>query len=262
LNLRLLLSKCKTRHIVWGINQSRRLLLFRTGFLNKIVNSIFDRSNKIVVHSNHEAKLFFSAHNFSPRKTKFVHWGFDLPALKEARFVDFDDDYICMIGRNNRDWATFATAVKLSKVNAVAVCSNLAESDRSMLLASGIHIYEDIDMIDCFNIIKHSRANVVLVKDDDRGAGHITVVAAMFMSKSQVISKVEVLSDYFIDGSHGYMVPINSPEATSNVILKIWNNKTLREMHGRRAKEYAEKWFTNKHIAYEFDLLVKDVCSI
>jgi len=252
LNIRLLLTGCKAKHVVWGLNQSRRLLVFRYNFINKIVNYIFNRTNAIITHSKREKKLFSNIHGVSPGKFKFVHWGYDLPLLSDSKYVNFDGDYICMIGRNNRDWKAFANAVASLGVMGVAVCSNVSESDRNALQSKGVYIYENLSMEDCLNVIKYAAANVVLVKDDSRGAGHITVVSAMLMSKPQVISKVDVLNDYFEDGVHGYTIPIDSDEELIEAIRSIIMNPQLSIEFGRNAKEYADNWFSNKHVADEF----------
>lgn len=261
LNIRLLLTRCNVKHIVWGLNQSRRLLVFRLGILNKIVNYIFNRANAVVTHSRREAIIFSNTHAIDYQKFRFVHWGYDLPAFQKTRYVNFDDEYVCMIGRNNRDWQTFAEAVEASGIKVVAVCSSISEHDRSTLLATGIRIYENLSMAECLNVIKYSLANVVLVNDDERGAGHITVVSSMLMAKPQIISNVEVLSDYFTDGVHGYTVPISSPEKVSYAINEIKNNQVLRKKFSVYSQEYAQRWFSPAHIASEFDILAKAVLN-
>jgi len=258
LNIRLLLTRCSVKHVVWGLNQSRRLLVFRSVILNNIVNHIFNRANTLITHSKREKKLFSDIHSIDIKKFKFVHWGYDLPTMSDAKYVDFDDEYVCMIGRNNRDWKTFANAVNLSGVKGVAVCSSISEIDRSILLAAGIHVFENLRMEDCLNVIKYAIANVVLVNDDNRGAGHITIVSAMLMSKPQIISNVDVLNEYFEDGVHGYTVPINSHKKSNEAIIKLIKEPELRRKFGKNAKEYAVKWFTNKHVADEFCYISKN----
>ena len=59
-NLRLLLTGCKTPHVVWGLNQSRKLL--RPPGLRWLVNRVFNRADRVVTHSREESRLFQHLH--------------------------------------------------------------------------------------------------------------------------------------------------------------------------------------------------------
>ncbi len=61
-------------------------------------------------------------------------------------------------------------------------------------------VLKDRPMEECLNYIAGSFAHLVLVIDESRGAGHISAVSAMLLSKPQIFSDVAPLSDYLLDG--------------------------------------------------------------
>ena len=106
-------------------------------------------------------------------------------------------------------------------------------------------------MDDCMSCIKHSRFNAVLVDDDKRGAGHITIVAAMLMKKPQIISNVAVIKEYFINTLHGVSVPLNNSDKVKEGLSRL-DKEPLYSETSKNSYEYASKYFTNKKIAERF----------
>lgn len=242
LNLRLALSFCGTPHVTIGLNQSRRAL--RTGIspFDRLIAWIFSRGTLFFVHSRHEASLFRGLHGISAQKLCFVLWGFDLPQLGGDRFDNGPGQYVCMIGRNNRDIETFFTAVDGLAVEAVLITSRHQQIRSS--LPPNVRVYTDLSMEDCLSCIKHSRANLILVNDDQRGAGHITAVAAMLLGTPQIVSDARVLNDYFVDGYNCIKVPIGNAASVQSAIEMILTSSTLSSELSLNGRLYASRWLT------------------
>ncbi len=254
INLRLRLTRCNTKHIVWGLNQSRRLLDYPG--LKGIVSWVFNRSDVIVTHSVREADIFSKVHHIDRNRFRFAHWGYDLPAITPSLFSKKKSEYVCMIGRNNRDIETFCEGLKGTGLQGVVITSALSDNETERLQKSGVEIHQDLDFNTCLDCIRHSFANVILLKDDLRGAGHITLVSAMFLGVPQIISCAAVLEDYFIHEEHGLMIPIGSAHAFRSALDKLHKNPELKQKMGHSSQEYALKNFTNNAIAEHFVSIV------
>lgn len=256
INLRLFLFGKKVKHIVYGLNQSSRLLRFSNGFLNRIINKIFNQADWVVTHSREEMSLFHRAHDIEQRKFLFSHWGFDVPEIKEDPFSSQTTPYLSFVGRNNRDISTFCEAIKTLDVNGVIVTSKNNAPD--FPLPDNVEIHYDLNMDACISCMRHAAINVVLVNDDDRGAGHITIVASMLMKKPQIISDVSVVKEYFVDGVHGLSVPIGDHVAVQKAIDFLRNSNEATR-YAEQAYQYASKYFTN---AYSSKRLVSILNSV
>jgi glycosyltransferase involved in cell wall biosynthesis len=194
-------------------------------------------------------ELFHQAHNIDIDKFVFSHWGFDLPLLKNDIFANKDKEYISFVGRNNRDLKTFCHAIKDMDVNGIIITAAYNAPD--FILPDNIEIHYDLDMDSCLSCIRHAKINVVLVKDGDRGAGHITIVAAMLMKKPQIISDVAVVKEYFIDGVHGVSVPLADSQRVRDAIVKL-KDKEFFQSCGKNSSQYANKYFTNNTSSKRF----------
>jgi hypothetical protein len=228
-NLRLRLSTSRARHLVWGLNQSRRVV--DRGVLGAVANWAFARTSRIITHSRHEISLFTQMHKLPSELFHFEPWGYDVPGITpSAAFSARQTPYICLIGRNNRDLATFAQAIQRSGYPGVAVVSKLAESELTMLRQAGVEVHQNLTMNDSLDCLRHAAINAVLIKDDQRGAGHITMVSALQLGVPQVVSCAAVTADYVQMPEHGIAVPLGDARATAQAF------RDLMEDAGRRAR--------------------------
>lgn len=258
INLRLKLFGKKTKHIVYGINQSARLLTFNNVWFDCFINRTFDNADLFVTHSRAEMEIFHQKHQINTDKIVFSHWGFDLPEIKNDRFANRGKEYISFVGRNNRDLRTFCDSLNGMNMDGVIITSAFNKPDFE--LPSNIEIHYDLDMESCLSCIKHATINAVLVNDDDRGAGHITIVASMLMKKPQIVSDVAVVKDYFVAGAHGLSVPIGDSESVKKAIVDLSDDKRAKE-YGEQAYHYANKYFVNQTVSKRFVEILKSVAD-
>lgn len=242
-NLRLYLLGKKVKHIVYGLNQSSRLLKFNSSLINRFVNNVFNKTDLVVTHSRAEIDLFHQAHDIDINKFVFSHWGFDLPDAKEDMFANHKKDYLSFVGRNNRDLKAFCDAIKDINIHGIIITS--ADNAPNFPLPDNVEMHYDLNMDACLSCIRHSKINVVLVNDNERGAGHITIVASMLMKKPQIISDVSVVKEYFVDGVHGVSVPVGDSGRVKSAIIQLLDND-LTNIYGEQAFQYASKYFVNE----------------
>ena len=246
-SLRLLLTFCRTKtdgtHQV--LNQSRKLLIKPESTLSdRQINRVFGRCNLIIVHSRREMTLFNTIHSIPMNRFHFSLWGFDLPKITPAKFSSWERPYVCLVGRNNRDIDIFVKALDGMPIDGILITSNREYVPEE--LPRNIHVFRDLPQNDTLDCIKNARANLILVKDDDRGAGHITAVAAMFAGTPQIFSDVEVLREYLVDGVSATGIPLSDAYALRAAIEKTLANPTLASALSENAKSYAERWLSHK----------------
>jgi hypothetical protein len=242
-NLRLALTFCRTKHVTVGLNQSRRVLKTDFSLLDKIIDRVFRRGDLFFVHSRREISLFRDLHRIPSEKFCFQLWGFDVPKIENDQFVKRSKEYVCMIGRNNRDIETFCQATNGLDVDAILVTSQHQNIPKS--LPANVHVYTDLSMEDCLSCLKHSRANLILLKDDERGAGHITAVAAMLLGTPQIVSDAQVLYDYFVDGYNCLKVPMSNSASVRSAIELLLTRSDLAQGLVLNGVDYASRWLTH-----------------
>lgn len=252
INLHLRLSGANTPHIVWGMNQSRRALDMQA--TKRFVSWVFNRSTRIIVHSRHESQLFSSLHDIAEDKFRFVHWGFDLPQIRPGKYSDTERrPYVCLIGRNNRDVATFCAGLQGTGIQGIVITSGLPEAELDDLSHfSNIEVHQDLTMNECLDCMKGALANVVLVSDNARGAGHITMVAAMLMGKPQIISIAPVVNDYYRKGETALGVNVGSVHEFRSAVLRLSENPALARDLGQRGRQFGLEHCTNDAVAARF----------
>lgn len=251
--LRTILTGGKTPIIIVGLNLSGSPIKTGITFIDGLINKIFQKLTLSIVHSQNEIQLFHDLHGLDKSRFAFAHWGYDLPAFDSKRFADHDP-YVCMIGRNNRDFKTFCSAIEKTGVNGVIVAPAYAKFD--FPVPDQVEIYRDIPFEDCLSCIENAAANLILVNDDERGAGHITAVSAMLLGVPQIYSEVSVLEDYFVKNVTGFAVPIGDREKVAEAIKRLIDNDAQSRKIAERAKDYALRWLSHEAIAQRQSALI------
>lgn len=251
--LRALLEGCSTKLIVVGLNQSRRLIRFRQPTLERFNRSIWNRFDQVVVSSRAEAHIFARVHGIDPAKFTFIHWGYDLPQTHSDRFAGRTAPYVCMIGRNNRDVDAFCRAVAAAGVHGVLV----SPLKPTVAADAAIEYFPSLSLEDCLSCIRNALANVMLITDESRGAGHITAVNSMFLGVPQIFSRAATIEDYVIDGYNGIAVPIGSHVEVATAIRELASNPALRTRLGENGRAFAQGMMTNAIITDKLKEVVR-----
>ncbi len=242
-NLRLLVTLCRTKHVTIGLNQSRKLLKTNLRLIDRAIDQIVSRCNRIVVHSRREITLFSELHCIPPARFVFSLWGFDLPTITPGKFSKWERPYVCLIGRNNRDIDTFAEALEGMDIDGIIIASN--DQQLPSELPRNVTVFRELPQNSALDCILNASANVILLKDNNRGAGHITTVAAMFAGTPQVFSNIEVIRDYLIDGVTALGTPLGDGRALRGAINALFQQPKLKVELCNNAKLYAERWLTH-----------------
>lgn len=235
LGLLAVLCRAKARMVVVGLNLSRRPFKFAFQPLQKLVDRALGRYDAIVVHSSPEVASFVALHKLDRSRFQVIPWGFDLPAYEQAVLPDLPSPYICVVGRNNRDFETVALGLKGTGVAGVFVGADKSlESDQP-----DIRCFETLPFDACLKIMAGALANVITVKDSERGAGHITAVSGMLLGKPHIFSNVETLSGYLDDGRDGVAVPLGDAAAFNRAVTRLASDPALAARMGEQGRQHA-----------------------
>lgn len=263
-SLRAMVQGLPIRNLAVSFNLSFRPLRLGFGLVDRFINRVFGRLDRIIVHSRSEIDLFVDLHRLDPARFRFSPWGFDAPLAEPETpvFNHASPPYFCMIGRNNRDFTTFAAALEQSGQRGVIICSG--KQSLSLPATADIAVYRDLGMDDCAACVRHSLANVILVNDADRGAGHITAVMGMLYQRPHIFSDVSTLQDYLVDGAHGLGVPLHNVSAVAQAMRRLADDPALRARMGEAAatdarQEHSHAASTDRLIGYIMDVLQPDM---
>lgn len=244
-NLALILTRSRAPHLVLSMNLSAKPIVSRNRVVQRMIDRIFARSTSILVHSIVEAEFFTRLHDLPAERFAFSHWGFDLPSDSDGRFEAEIKPYFCMIGRNNRDVETFATAVRKAGVRGIAILPGYLQLDPA--IEETLQVHRDLSMSDCVNCIRNAAANVTLLRDGSRGAGHITVVTAMHLGVPQIYSDTEVLREYFPIAGFGLPVPVGDADAAASRMREVLDQAGEPEEVGlvSARQDFARTWLSH-----------------
>jgi hypothetical protein len=234
-------------HAIWGLNQSRRMLT--QPIVGWLANKMFARSNLVVTHSRAEQAIFRDVHGIHADKFRFVPWGFDLPHIDARPFRTSDAPYACLVGRNNRDIRSFIAACTEAGIEGVVISSEKDIADLRRQSLEHIELHADLSFERCLACIRDSAFSAVMLNDDQRGAGHITMVAAMMLGKAQVVSDAQVISDYVESPTHALKIPIGDSRAAAQAFRHLMDETGMCQDMARSAQSHALTHYSNSAIS-------------
>lgn len=237
--VRLLFSRTRPKVVALGFNQSRRLLLTGIAFIDRHLNKVWRRVSLFLVHSTAEAALFAKLHDIPADRFVFSHWGYDLPAHDRSKTDIPGEPFVTMVGRNNRDIATFCRACECAGVMGVVITAKYMLDRYPVQNSGNVLVLADRPMEECLNYVAGSFAHLMLVLDADRGAGHISSVSAMLLGKPQIFSDVAPIRDYLIDDFNGIAVPVGNAQAVADAIRSLRDDSSKCETLGVNGRRFA-----------------------
>lgn len=240
------------KSIAISLNISGRPLKSGFIFVDFFIDRVFRGISAVVVHSREEIDLFARLHGISKDNCRFSPWGFDSPtATPTSDFCAESLPYFCMIGRNNRDFDTFIAALSLSNLEGVIVCG---ENERlNIPPTTRVRVFRNLAMSECAACVRYSLANVILVKDANRGAGHITAVMGMHFAKPHIFTDVPTLEDYLEHARHGIGVKLRDAGAVADAMIKLRDEVESAIRYGKIAQSDAQH--RHSHSAAQHNIL-------
>jgi len=143
--------------------------------------------------------------------------------------------------------STFRDAVEAAVLNGIIIESH--QNNLSFRKPDCVSLELDLTMDECLDCIRGAMANVILVQDASRGAGHITAVAALHLGKPTVFTGGATLEDYLTDTATGIAVPMGDVPATTAALRKLSGDPALCALMGKLGQTYGAQWLTTQVVA-------------
>lgn len=238
------------KHFSYGFNKSRNSFVERQWWVRFFLSKALSACDCFVVHSIAEARIFSEYFNLPVGRFLFRHWGANLPGYTEEtqlrKKFSIVGDFVCAVGRNNRDYELFFRAVKNIDIPVIVVAPDYALA--GLDIPSNVKVLSGLSMGDSLGVINASMINVVPIKDATRGAGHMTVVFAMHMGKPQIITEVETIRDYFtpeqvISVEHGNALSL------TRAIKHLAGSSVARKLLSESSVSFSGQWLSSASVS-------------
>jgi glycosyltransferase involved in cell wall biosynthesis len=102
------------------------------------------------------------------------------------------------------------------------------------------------------SIILESRFMVLPLNSSAVPCGHVTIVAAMHLGKTMVVTASAGVADYVKDGDNALTVPVASVPNLVQAITLLWSDDSLCQSLEKRGLRFATAKCTEENIAQHF----------
>jgi glycosyltransferase involved in cell wall biosynthesis len=160
--------------------------------------------------------------------------------LEDYRFEIGDDGYIFAGGNYGRDYITFLDG--LGPLDVPILIATKLEGVKEYARRYQRVAVESTTPSEFRQ--KMARSHMVVVPHDKRllrTGGHQTILNAMWMGKTVVVSDLNSSEGYIENGVNGFAVPAGNPEALRNCVQLLLQNPALVKEVGARAQVKARQ---------------------
>jgi glycosyltransferase involved in cell wall biosynthesis len=168
-----------------------------------------------------------------------------------------EEDMICTVGAEMRDYATFLEAVRGTGLRCHIATDHVRIPGRFRLLNDRRVSIGDVgsradaqvtegrmSLTDLRNLYARSRFVVVPLLPSDTDNGVTCILEAMAMGKPVICSRTRGQVDVIEDGVTGLYVPVGDPAALRTAMLSLWNEPLRAQQMGRNARAFVERHHT------------------
>jgi Glycosyl transferases group 1 len=168
-----------------------------------------------------------------------------------------EEDMICAVGAEMRDYATFRTAVAGTGIRCHIAADHVRVPGRFRILndrrvpldtiaeGAGAQVTQGrLTLIDLRKLYARSRFIVIPLLPSDTDNGVTCILQAMAMGKPVICTRTRGQVDVIEEGVTGLYVPPGDAVALRKAILSLWNDTGRASQMGRNARAYVEKYHT------------------
>jgi glycosyltransferase involved in cell wall biosynthesis len=168
-----------------------------------------------------------------------------------------EEDMICAVGAEMRDYATLKEAVRGTGLRCHIAADHVRIPGRFRLfrdrrvpigeigLRADANVTEGrMSLTELRNLYARSRFVVVPLLHSDTDNGVTVILEAMAMGKPVICSRTRGQVDVIEEGKTGLYVPVGDATALQKAILLLWNEPLRAQEMGRNARAHIEKYHT------------------
>src|SRR6202022_339831 len=138
-----------------------------------------------------------------------------------------------------------ARALPGTKFALVARPENLLNID----IPANVEVHTNIPFGQAMNIMAFSQATGIPLDRTDAPCGHVTIVAAMYLGIPVIASHSTGIEDYILNRETGILIEPKSESSLADAILLLEANNSLRHYIVKNAKEFVERYCSERNIA-------------
>jgi hypothetical protein len=212
------------------------------GLKQVLSQDVLQRVDRFVVHSKRECETVSAWLNLPQSRFEFVPLQrAPIPLLASE---EVEDPFVLAMGSANRDYETFFAAVEKLGVRTIVVASPRALP--SFNVPANVELRSGLTFEECHRLAQQARVNVVPLIDHATGAGQVTIIEAMRMSRPLIATRCTGSEDYIQHGETGLFVQPHSVQDMTDAIAQLWSDETLRGSLGQAAGHYAAEHFSDE----------------
>jgi glycosyltransferase involved in cell wall biosynthesis len=168
-----------------------------------------------------------------------------------------EEDMICAVGAEMRDYATLKEAVLGTSIRCHIASDHVRVPGRLRILNDHrlpLRMIGDetdaqitqgrMTLLELRNLYARSRFVVIPLLPSDTDNGVTCILQAMAMGKPVICSRTRGQVDVIQEGVTGLYVPPGDAVALRQAILSLWNDPQRASQMGRSARAYIEKYHT------------------
>jgi glycosyltransferase involved in cell wall biosynthesis len=228
------------------------------GLKRTLMTRAFAKVNRFVVFSRAERDLYADYFNLPREKFDVKLWGVGQPEVAAAPDSPTEpqaNQYLCAIGGNRRDYATLMAAMaQLPRIPMVVVAR--PHNLRGLSVPPNVTLRCDIPLPQAMLILNRSRFMVLPLDSSTVPCGHVTLVAAMHLEKTFIVTRSAGIADYLANPAtarpNGIACDVASPQSLADAVQSLWNDPTRASELGRNAKDFAQTYCTEESMAEHF----------
>lgn len=223
-----------------------------TGARRRLFARALRHVDRFVSFSSLEARLYPAYFDLDPARFEAQRWGVRPPEVDFSLPPVIEGVYLSAIGSQGRDFTALVTALRgMPSVELVIVASpRCAGLER---LPANVRLVHGVPLSHAMNILHHSTATLVPLRDAEVPCGHGSLVAAMHLGKAIAVTASSGIDDYVQHGVTGLTVPPDDAQAWRNAIGALLQNHKLRERLGRSGQAFAQGCCTEEHTVAWFE---------
>jgi glycosyltransferase involved in cell wall biosynthesis len=175
-----------------------------------------------------------------PQRIEMIHWAVGPPEISAASRV-IPSDYICAVGSQGRDYGVLVEAMKsLPGIRLVIVATK--EAMRGVeSIPSNVEARSSIPLREATNIIANSKFMVLPLLGQHVPCGHVTIVAAMHLSKAIIATASSGIADYVHDGVNGRLAAASDHAKLAALIAELVESPDDCRRLGEAGQRFAQQ---------------------
>lgn len=238
--------------------------------LDPLLKQIYRRYvDKIICVSSVQKEIFAKILNISKNRIINIPYGIDTEFFKPEINNISNNDVILCVGDTDRDDETLFKALKFLPFKLIRISDEskifnsykMQQRDKksSNLNKKFVLLHAVSDLTLKKSYAKSAIVIIPIYKSSNQPAGLTTLLEAMAMGKSVIVTKGLITEDYVINFKTGIVIPSDDVDNMKKAILQLLNNKLERKRIGNNARRWVEANFTIERNAEKLVHLFKSI---